>query len=127
VSHPKRAEIYFVNLNPTQRREQSGKRPVLVISIDAINHLPLVVTVVVGSKGENMPRDYPTNVRVTSEESGLPLETVLLGFQLRSLDASRFPENVAGELSDEMMEKVEKACKVLFRISVARVSAIIHL
>jgi mRNA interferase MazF len=111
VSHPKRGEIYFVTLDLTQGREQAGKRPVLVISIDAINALPLVVTVVVGTKGENMPRDYPTNVRVSAEESGLPLETVFMGFQIRSLDASRFPENPAGELSDEIMEEVEKAVK----------------
>lgn len=30
----KRGEIYFVDLNPVQGREQSGKRPVLVLSID---------------------------------------------------------------------------------------------
>ena len=85
-----RGEIYFVNLNPVQGREQAGQRPVLVLSIDAINRLPLVVTVVVGTKGERVPRDYPTNVRVTIVESGLPMETVFLCFQLRSLDPSRF-------------------------------------
>lgn len=111
MSHPRRGEIYFVNLDPIQGREQAGKRPVLVLSIDAINQLPLVVTVVVGTKGENMPRDYPTNVRVTPAESSLPLETVFMGFQLRSLDASRFPETPAGELSDEVMEQVEKAVR----------------
>ena len=86
----RRGEIYFVNLNPVQGREQAGKRPVLVLSIDTINQLPLVVTVVVGTKGENISRDYPTNVRVTTTESGLPLETIFLCFQIRSLDAARF-------------------------------------
>jgi len=66
-----RGEIYFVNLNPVQGREQAGNRPVLVLSVDAINRLPLVVTVVVGTKGENVSRDYPTNVRVGPAESGL--------------------------------------------------------
>lgn len=56
-----RGEIYFVNLNPVKGREQAGNRPVLVLSIDAINKLPLVITVVVGTKGENISRDYPTN------------------------------------------------------------------
>jgi mRNA interferase MazF len=111
VSYPKRGEIYFVNLDPTQGREQAGKRPVLVLSIDAINQLPLVVTVIVGTKGEKMPRDYPTNVRVGSDESGLPLETVFMGFQIRSLDASRFPENPAGNISDDVMKKMERAVK----------------
>ena len=73
-----RSDIYFVNLNPVQGREQAGQRPVLVLSIDAINDLPLVVTVVVGTKGENVTRDYPTNVRLSPAESGLPLETVFL-------------------------------------------------
>ena len=85
-----RGDIYLVNLNPVQGREQAGRRPVLVLSVNAINRLPLVVTVVIGTKGENVARDYPTNVRVSSAESGLPMETVFLGFQLRSLDPSRF-------------------------------------
>jgi hypothetical protein len=51
-----RGEIYFVNLNPVQGREQAGQRPVLVPSVDSINRLPLVVTVVVGTKGENITR-----------------------------------------------------------------------
>ena len=58
-----RGEIYFVDLNPVQGREQAGQRPVLVLSIDAINRFPLVITVVVGTKGENISRDYPTNTR----------------------------------------------------------------
>jgi mRNA interferase MazF len=39
-----RGEIYFVDLNPAKGREQAGNRPVLVLSVDAINHLPLVVS-----------------------------------------------------------------------------------
>jgi hypothetical protein len=57
-----RGKIDFANLNPMQGREQAGHRQVLVLSIDAINRLPLVVTGV-GMKGENIPRAYPTNVR----------------------------------------------------------------
>ncbi len=106
-----RGEIYFVNLNPVKGREQSGTRPVLVISANSINRLPLVVTVVVGTKGANLPQDYQTNVRVPPKESGLPLETVFLGFQIRSLDASRFPNDPAGRLDDPVMHRVERAVR----------------
>jgi mRNA interferase MazF len=106
-----RSQIYFVNLNPTQGREQSGARPVLVLSIDAINRQPLVITVVVGTKGENIRRDYSTNVRVAATESGLPIETVFLGFQIRSIDSSRFPEMPAGQLSRAKMAEVETAIR----------------
>jgi mRNA interferase MazF len=106
-----RGEIYFVNLNPIQGREQAGHRPVLVLSIDAINKLPLVVTVIVGTKGENISRDYPTNVRVAASESGLLMETVFLCFQIRSLDARRFPDNPAGKLSGSVLSRVESAVR----------------
>lgn len=76
----RRGEIYFVNLNPVRGREQAGNRPVLVLSIDDINKMPLVVTVVVGTKGKNIPHDYPTNVRVSPAESGLLMETVFMCF-----------------------------------------------
>jgi mRNA interferase MazF len=106
-----RGEIYFVNLNPVAGREQAGNRPVLVLSRDAINKLPLVITVVVGTKGANISRDYPTNVRVSPEESGLPMETMFLCFQLRSLDSKRFPQNPVGQLADEAMERIENAVR----------------
>jgi mRNA interferase MazF len=82
---------------------------VLVISADAINCLPLVVTVVVGTKGENVTRDYPTNVRVSAKDSGLPMDTVFLCFQLRSLDRSRFVGPPAGKVSGVVLEKIETA------------------
>jgi mRNA interferase MazF len=106
-----RAEIYFVSLNPVHGREQAGTRPVLVLSIAAINRLPLVVTVVVGTKGSNLARDYPTNVRVPPTESGLAMETVFLGFQLRSLDPARFPAAPAGRLSVAYLARVEDAVR----------------
>lgn len=102
-----RGEIYFVNLNPVEGHEQAGQRPVLVLSIDAINRLPLVVTVVVGTKGANVTRDYPTNIRLKPEESGLDLESVFLGFQIRSLDPKRFPANPSGKVSGATLRKVE--------------------
>jgi mRNA interferase MazF len=106
-----RGEIYMVNLNPVQGREQAGYRPVMVLSVDAINRLPLIVIVVVGTKGENLTRDYPTNVRVSPRESGLPLETVFLCFQIRSLDPARFHGRAAGKVSGQILEKIEAAVR----------------
>ncbi len=106
-----RGDVYFIDLNPTMGREQAGRRPVVVLSVDEINALPLVVTVVVGTKGTSIERDYPTNVRVPPESSGLPLETVFLCFQIRSVDPHRFPDERAGELDNEHMAKVEDAVR----------------
>ena len=114
-----RGEIYFVNLSPVKGREQAGYRPVLVVSSDAINSQPLVVTVVVGTDAKNIPRDYPINVRVTAEETGLPRDTVFLCFQIRSLDPGRLIDpatkrpRVAGRMPAERMEDVVLALKAV--------------
>lgn len=119
----KRGEIYFTNLDPTQGREQSGKRPVLVVSADAINRQPLVVTVVVGTDAANVGRDYPTNVRVTARETGLPKDTVFLCFQIRSLDQTRLlrPDSQlpqpAGIMPPARMTDVDRALKLVLRLA----------
>jgi mRNA interferase MazF len=101
-----RGEIDFVNLDPVIGHEQSGQRPVLVLSTDDINSKPLVVTVVPGTDGANEPRDFPTTIRVPAADSGLPRETVFLCFQVRALDHSRFTSPPAGRLSDAWMQRV---------------------
>jgi mRNA interferase MazF len=114
-----RGQIYFVNLSPTEGREQAGHRPVLVVSVDSINRLPLVVTVVVGTSAKNVPRDYPTNVRVTAKETGLPSDTVFLCFQIRSLDPARFTHaksrrlNLAGTMPPNRMADVDNALRLV--------------
>ena len=107
-----RGHIYFVRLDPTHGREQAGCRPVLVVSVDSINRQPLVVTVVVGTDAANIPRDYPTNVRVTARESGLPKDTVFLCFQVRSLDPSRFSVP-SGILPETRMADIERALRLV--------------
>jgi mRNA interferase MazF len=112
----RRGEIYFANLSPVIGREQAGSRPVLVISDDSINDLPLVVTVVVGTRGSRVSKDYPTNVRVTPNESGLPDETVFLCFQIRSIDRARLSTPRAGVLAPEAFARVETAIRRCLRL-----------
>ncbi len=45
-----RGQIYFVNLNPVQGKEQSGARSVLILSVDEINRKQMVTTVIPGTK-----------------------------------------------------------------------------
>ena len=114
-----RGSVYYASLDPDKGREQAGRRPVLVVSVDAINHQPLVVTVAVGTVSKNVPRDYPTNVRVTARESGLPKDTVFLCFQIRSIDPGRLLDPrtsqpaLIGSLPATRMAEVEKAMRLV--------------
>jgi mRNA interferase MazF len=111
----KRGDISFIDLNPTKGREQAARRPVLVVSSDAINRQPLVVTVVVGTDAKNVPRDYPVNIRVGAAETGLPLDTVFLCFQIRSLDPARFGPvpAPAGRMPKQRMIEIEAAMRLV--------------
>lgn len=119
-----RGEIYFVDLNPTKGREQAGRRPVLVVSADAINRQPLVVTVVVGTRAENIPKDYPTNVRLLSKDTGLLFDTVFLCFQIRSLDQSRFLDQQSkqaiptGRVKADQMRLIDDALRLTLALSI---------
>jgi mRNA interferase MazF len=117
-----RGQIYFVNLSPTLGREQKGQRPVLVVSSDSINRQPLVVTVVVGTDAANVARDYPTNIRVSASETGLPKDTVFLCFQQRSLDPSRFVDarmrllKPAGVLPAKRTAELDQALRLVLAL-----------
>ncbi len=91
----------------------------LVVSVDSINRQPLVVTVVVGTDAANVTHDYPTNVRVTARETGLPTDTVFLCFQVRSLDPARFVDQragvpiAAGSVPARRMADIEQAMRLV--------------
>jgi mRNA interferase MazF len=108
----KRGQIFFVSLDPVQGREQSGRRPVLVVSDDIINSLPLVVTVVVGTDAANITRAYPTNVLVKAKDSGLPKDTIFLCFQLRSLDTKRFIDSKTSKIQPSGIVPLNKMTEV---------------
>jgi mRNA interferase MazF len=110
VTNISRGDIYFVELDPVIGKEQSGYRPALVISSDKINNKPLVITVVLGTNGNKVLNDPPSNVRLSPEESGLPNETVFLCFQIRSLDSIRFKKYV-NRVSDQVIFKIEEAVR----------------
>lgn len=103
-----RGEIYFLKLH---RDKNADLRPVMVLSINAVNRLPLVVTIVVGTKGEKITRDYLATVRVTPEESGLLHEVVFLGYQIRSLKREYFVGPPAGHVPEEKLRKIEESVR----------------
>lgn len=112
-----RGDIYFADMDPVRGREQAGRRPVLVVSADALNRQDLVVTIVTGTTAKPGARAYGTNVLVPSAESGLPRDTVFLCFQIRSVDPVRFldPEwnsaRKAGRLGPARMAEVSAALR----------------
>ncbi|NLX92690.1 MAG: type II toxin-antitoxin system PemK/MazF family toxin [Clostridiales bacterium] len=104
-------EIYFCNLNPTQGSEQQGKRPVLVISNDAVNHVLPVSTVLPLSSVKAGHKVYPTEVFLSSKTSGLPKDSVAMCQQIRTLSHDRF-ENLVSTLQDvDLQDEIKEALR----------------
>jgi mRNA interferase MazF len=113
-----RGEVYFVDLEPKVGREQGGRRPVVVVSNDSLNSLPLVVVVVPGTRGSKVKKDHPGNIRVPAGEANLPQETVFLAFQVRALDQARFQDPPIGRLSQAQMDRLDQALAWTFTLQI---------
>jgi mRNA interferase MazF len=68
-----RGDVWLVDLSPTRGREQAGRRPGLVVSVDLFNQGPadLVVVIPLTTKDKGIPLHVAVNppeggVRVTS-------------------------------------------------------------
>ena len=113
-----RGEVYFVELGPTRGRELDDKRrPVVVVSSNAINRKPLVVAVVPGTSWKEGRKVFASEVKVEpTQENGLTGPTVFPCLQIKALDHSRFDADPVGELSPADLASIDhclRLCLVL--------------
>jgi mRNA interferase MazF len=107
----RRGDIFDARLNPTERSEQAGIRPVVIVSRDAINKNCSVIVVVPLTKATNVKSSYPNNVTIEQGEGGLTFKSVLLGGQVRAISKSRLIRQ-RGTLSTEIMRQVDRALRI---------------
>jgi mRNA interferase ChpB len=102
-----RGDIYLVNLNPIQGREQAGRRYVLIVSSREFNLLgtPLVCPI---TQGGNFARDKGFAVSLSGV--GTNTQGVVLCNQPRVLDLQKrgatFIERVPPVIVDEVIAKL---------------------
>src|SRR5690349_11235739 len=106
---PRRGEVYWINFDPAQGREQRGRRPALVVQNDHGNaNAPY--TVVVAISTAQPARPYPFIVSLAAGEGGLPRSGVVNCAQIRTVDLARL-EGRIGALSEERMRQVDAALR----------------
>ena len=81
--------VFQADLEPTLGHEQSGRRPVLVVSAEPLNDLSGVVSVVpiISRKNNRFPR--LGEVLLPAGTAGLPTDSFALCYQMRVLDKLR--------------------------------------
>jgi mRNA interferase MazF len=106
-----RGEVYQADLDPIAGSEQGGKRPVLIVSRNALNvNAPIVIVVPLTGR-ENKRRLYPTHVELTAGEGGLTKDSVALCEQVRAISKNRLKKKL-GQVSPQRMSMVDAALKI---------------
>jgi mRNA interferase MazF len=114
MADPSRGEIWPADLGTGQGREQSGRRPVLVVSDDAFNQglAGLVMVLPLTSKVKKS-KNIPVHIAVDPPEGGLKTPSVILCDQLRTISKDRLGNAPWGPVSAATLAEVEKALRVL--------------
>ena len=108
----KRGDIYYADLSPIIGSEQGGVRPVLILQNDKfIEASPTTIVAAITSKLTKAKMQ--THVTITAK--GLPMESVVLLEQIRTVDKSRLGEYI-GHLDQIAMEGVDRAIVLSFGI-----------
>ena len=80
-------EVWLADLDPVRGREQAGRRPVVVISVDALNHSPSGVSIVVPITSTKRPN--PIHVELGEGIGGLRNTSYALPEMVRSITQDR--------------------------------------
>lgn len=110
--------VYLADLDPVVGSEQGKRRPVMVVSDDALNTVLNVVNVLPITTRKPGRRVYPNEVLMLVGEAGLPNESIVLCHQIRTLDKQRLIKNY-GKLTDSSQQEAihEALC---FQLGIGR-------
>ena len=87
--------VFLASLDPTRGSEQAGKRPVLVVSRERINQaLPVVNVIPLTSRKSDARCMYPNEVSLPAGVAGLQVDSIVLCYQIRTLDRARLERDL---------------------------------
>jgi mRNA interferase MazF len=110
LGRPLRGDIYLVNFDPSLGSEIQKTRPALVIQNNIANRFsPITIVAAITSKLNDPP--YPTEVILESAGTGLPLRSVALLNQIRSVDRQRLVERL-GHANPDAMKRIDLALQI---------------
>ena len=108
----RRAEVFWADLAPRSGAEQTGRRPVIVVSHDGFNEAPgwRSVIVVPLSTSAAQARRGPTAVPLAPGSAGLKKGGIALCHQVTTLDRAKLSERL-GTLPANLMSELEEGLR----------------
>ena len=107
-----RGEVFIANLMPRSGSEQTGRRPVVIISNDGFNLTPnwRSIIVVPLSTSSSQALRTQTVVHIPGGEGGLSRDGSALCHQVTTLDRGKLKQRL-GKLSDAKLLEIERGLK----------------
>lgn len=110
----RRGEIHWAAPDPGVGQEQSGRRPVLIVSSnDALDAIPNVLTVVPLTTRE---RSWGTRIAVTGADTGLSAPTWAICEQLRTISNQRLHDQL-GAADDTTLGQIDNVLRYILDLS----------
>ncbi len=107
---PLRGDVWDLDLDPIQGREQAGSRPALILSVDLFNEGPADLVVIVPLT--RTQRNVRWHVSVRPLEGGLAAESYIQCENVGSVSKLRLKRR-RGRVSPATLEKVEDRIRIL--------------
>ncbi|MBI4777439.1 type II toxin-antitoxin system PemK/MazF family toxin [Candidatus Desantisbacteria bacterium] len=110
--------IFLANLDPVVGSEQGKTRPVLVVSEEEVNQILPVVNVLPVTSRKPGRKIYPNEILISSKIGGLEKESIVLCYQIRTLDKRRLIKEI-GRIEDlKLQEEITDA--LCFQLGIIR-------
>jgi mRNA interferase MazF len=108
----RRGEIHWADLVPRSGSEQTGRRPVIVVSHDGFNTTPgwRSIIVIPISTSASQGRRGPTVVEIPAGAGGVSRTSLALCHQVTTLDRGKLTKRL-GTLPADVLEEVELGLK----------------
>ena len=104
----KRGEVYWADLVPRSGSEQTGRRPVILVSHDGFNQTPgwkSIIVVPISTSASQGKRGI-TVIEIASGAAGLPKNSFAVCHQVTTLDRAKLTKRI-GALPPEILREVE--------------------
>jgi len=110
---PRRGEVWLVDFGEPVGREQSGRRPAVVVSADALNESPAGVILVVPCTSTR--RGLPSHIEIEPGGSGLDVVSYAKCEDLKSISEQRLITRV-GQVGADVIFGIGRVLRFLLEL-----------
>ncbi|MEO8097819.1 MAG: type II toxin-antitoxin system PemK/MazF family toxin [Acidobacteriota bacterium] len=110
MTGPARGEVWDVDFDPVRGREQAGRRPALIVSVDPFNQGPAELIIVLPITRTD--RHIRWHVPVQPPEGGLTSQSFIMCENARSISKLRLAKK-RGRVSSSTALEVEDRLRIL--------------